>query len=284
MGKITWLASYPKSGRTWMRVFLQNYLYSREEADINTLEKTVASYRHFFDDLLGVETSNLTEGEIETYRARSFRLLAEQAPKDLILKVHDVFGMLADGSPIFPPQVSSGAVYILRNPLDVAVSYSFYAAEPIDKSIQDMANSQLALGAKPTRLYTHVRQKLGSWSQHVTSWADQRLIPVQIVRYEDLLAQPLEAFAGVVSFMGLAVDPERLQKAVEAASFTRLQKQEKDRSFGERPPRAQAFFRQGKAGSWREALSPAQRDQVIASHHDVMQRFGYLDPEGNPIF
>ena len=283
MGKILWLASYPKSGRTWMRAFLQNYLHE-DEADINSLETAVASYRLFFDDLLGVETSNLTEEEIQRYRSASFSFLAQEAPDHLILKVHDAFEELAGGRLLFPAEASCGVIYILRNPLDVAVSYAAFAGEPVEKSIRDLADPNLRLGSRQTRLYTHVHQNLLSWSRHVLSWVDQQSIPVHLVRYEDMLYSPLETFEGVIRFAGFQLDPARLQKAIEAASFGNLQKQEQEKGFRERPPTSPAFFRQGRAGSWREVLTDAQRDQIIFDQREVMQRFGYLTQTGEIVY
>ena len=285
MGKILWLASYPKSGNTWTRVFLENYCRpGLQAAAINSLEIMNASYRSYTDDLLGVETSNLTVDEIAQYRAQGLVFLAQQPSKNLILKVHDAFDAVPGGNALFAPQASRGAVYVLRNPLDVAVSYAAYLNEDLNQVIQSMASEKRALAYRTSRLYEQLQQQLRSWSQHVLSWMDQTLIPVRLVRYEDLFFHPAEAFAEVVRFAGLPESPERLQTAIEASSFSTLQKQEQENGFRERPLGAPAFFRKGQVGSWRGVLNDEQRDQIVRDHHEVMLRFGYLTGEGELVY
>ncbi len=74
--RIVWLASYPKSGNTWMRAFLSNYLADGDKpVDINSLDTggPIASARTIFDEAVGVEASDLTQDEIERYRPRVYR-------------------------------------------------------------------------------------------------------------------------------------------------------------------------------------------------------------------
>ncbi|HJX72016.1 MAG TPA: hypothetical protein VJ346_08695, partial [Bacteroidales bacterium] len=68
--KIVWLASYPKSGNTWFRIFLTNLLnHTNEPVDINNLyPSTIASSRSLFDEATGLESSDLTLDEIELLR------------------------------------------------------------------------------------------------------------------------------------------------------------------------------------------------------------------------
>jgi hypothetical protein len=47
------------------------------------------------------------------------------------------------------------------------------------------------------------------------------------------------------------------------------------RGFTERPKAAARFFREGRAGSWKDHLSPPQRDAISLNHREQMERFGY---------
>ena len=84
MGKIIWLASYPKSGNTWMRILLTNYLRNANmPANINNLDGgPIASARQVFDDNVGIEASDLTQDEIERYRPYVYEMMSEQAGID----------------------------------------------------------------------------------------------------------------------------------------------------------------------------------------------------------
>jgi hypothetical protein len=266
---IVWLASYPKSGNTWVRAFIANLrLGDRGPANINDLQIPTAANRHLFDQVAGVEASDLTPEEIARMRPRVYRQLAEDSAESVFLKIHDACG------PIVPADATAGAIYIIRNPLDVAVSFAHHMSKPIDWSVNEMASNTAAYHSDlPIR---NLNQTLVSWSGHVRSWVDQRAFPVHVVRYEDLHERPLEAFAAIATCCRLQNKPNSVQQAIERSSFEALQTQELKSGFRERPEKLASFFRQGRVGAWREVLSPAQIARIIDDHGPVMERFGYL--------
>jgi hypothetical protein len=75
--------------------------------------------------------------------------------------------------------------------------------------------------------------------------------------------------------LGLKPTPDRLQRAIRNSSFEKLRGQEEKQGFRERPEKAERFFRAGKAGQWRQLLSPEQIERVVSHHKDQMKRFGY---------
>ena len=278
MSQIVWLASYPKSGNTWLRVFLSHFLSNGNQAvDINALEMIrAAGRRDTFDEALGVESSDLTVDEIECLRPAVYRQFAERAPATLYLKLHDANTRTADGKPLIPPDATRGALYVVRNPLDVAISAAHHSGVSVEQSIERLGTEDLAVPSNVHRLDPQLRQRLLSWSAHVLSWLDQTEIPVHLMRYEDMLSQPLETFRSALRFIGLPGDEERVGRALGLSSFESLQRQEQARGFRERPAAATAsFFRQGKAGGWREVLTPAQVRRILQDHGAVMQRLGY---------
>ncbi len=276
MSKILWLASYPKSGNTWLRIFLANLRRDHHEpVDINDLDMPTAASRQLFDDAAGVEASDLTEEEIARCRPHVFQRLAALAPETIFLKTHDAYVHLPDGEPAIPGDATSGAIYIVRNPLDVAISFAHHFNRPVDIAIAIMGSKDYALpGQLPTQ---NLSQRLLSWSEHVLSWIDRAPFPVHEVRYEDMSERPLETFTATARFCGLRTDGECVARAIRHASFEQLRQQESARGFQERPEGAAAFFREGRANGWREVLSKSQVDRIVAAHGNVMRRFGYLD-------
>ena len=95
-------------------------------------------------------------------------------------------------------------------------------------------------------------------------------------RNEDMLSAPHKSFAAIDRFLQLGSPRDRLERAIRRSSFKVLQEQEKRRGFREKTEVAERFFRAGKAGQWRTALSRAQIDRVVEAHRDQMARFGYL--------
>ncbi len=283
MGEIVWLASYPKSGNTWVRVLLTNYLRDGEvPADVNELESTpIASARVWFDEWAGLEASALSDETIERLRPGVYRCLARAAAERLYMKVHDAWMRTADGEPLFPAEVTGGVIYIIRNPLDLVASVANHCGLTLRRSADLLCNPDATLAPSHGGLSDQLRQYTGDWSHHVTSWVDRSDLRLHLVRYEDLRADPLGAFAAIVRFCGLKLDEATAAKAVAFSDFRELQQQEQRGGFRERLPSANGlFFRQGQAGAWRRELPAELVARVIETQGPTMRRFGYLDDEG----
>lgn len=278
MKRLVWLASYPKSGNTWVRLFLTAYSHpEQDDLDINAIDVSLhAGNRDLFDRVIGLEASDLTPVEIDRYRPDVYRQLAVEAEEPLFIKVHDCWRRNADSASLFPPETTAAAIYIVRDPRGVAPSYANHYNLSLDAAIDRMADPHFGIAARLDRLASQLPQPMGSWSQHVVSWLDQPELPVLLVRYEDLHAAPAAQFARIVQAAGLPVDAERLALALARTRFDRLQAQEEAAGFKERLMGAPRFFRRGQAESWREELTPAQTERIVADHGPVMARLGYL--------
>ena len=285
-GKIVWLASYPKSGNTWFRVFLTNLLSESDEpASINDLERTpIASARGVFDSLTGLEASDLTYSEIDSMRPEIYQQISAEAEATRFMKVHDAYTLNDNKVPLFPTAASLGAIYFLRNPLDVAVSYAHHSGCSYDKAIAWMSDESHSFCGKPKRLHNQLRQKLLSWSTHPLSWLENPEIPTCLLRYEDMKQEPVATFHKAVTFAGLDYNRQAVEKALALSDFKTLQEQEKKEGFQEKSQSSEKFFRKGKIGSWREELNDNQAATIIADHRESMRRFGYLDANDEPVF
>ncbi len=275
-GRFGWLVSYPKSGNTWLRMMLSSLISARTVVDINGVGIGLATFAEM-DECLGIESGELTDAEISDARpALHAALLANSAGPLLLRKVHDRYWVTPSGVAAFTPELSRGAVYLGRDPRDVAVSYAHHRGVGIDETIERMADEAIVLGQAETSGKEQLPQPLGSWSGHVRSWLEQTDIPVLTVRYEDLLRDPLTALTRIAAHLGIDATAEQLQAAVAATRFDVLRTQEHTLGFRERLTDATApFFREGRAGGWRDRLSVAQHDRIIRRHGAVMARFGY---------
>ena len=143
--------------------------------------------------------------------------------------------------------------------------------ETPDTTIEILADP--SIGSKTNDKIVYEVHK--SWSIHVDSWTNPPRPGLAVLRYEDMLNNPIKAFGGLSQFLGLNPPRKRLERAIERASFKTLRRQEDEQGFKEKSPFAQKFFRDGRAGQWRELLTPAQIDKVAGAHKEQMQRFGY---------
>jgi len=286
MKGIVWLASYPKSGNTWFRAFLTNFLRAAETpVSINELGAgPMASSRRALDEALGYHSGELTPEEIDRLRPEWYLHQAHTATETIFSKIHQAYLHLPEGRPLIPPEATAAVLYFVRNPLDVCVSYALHSGhDGYDRAIHGMGPGAEEFEPTEGHARTQLRQQLRSWSRHVTSWVDALDLRVHVVRYEDMKTRPEATFGAAVRFIGLPDDPGRLKKAIAFSRFEEMQRQELAGNFRERWPRQRLFFRRGEPGSWRQALSAKQVAQIIADHGDVMRRWGYLQENGEPV-
>jgi aryl sulfotransferase len=282
---IVWLASYPKSGNTWFRVFLTNFLRDTSEpASINALFATpIASGRQFFDETLAIDAGDLTHDEYDSLRPDVYRAIAARAGETPYMKIHDANINTVGGEPLIPFDATSRAIYFVRDPRDVAVSLANHLGLSTGSAVAAMADVGFEFSSGVRGMPLQLRQRLLTWSGHVESWVDDVVFAVHVMRYEDMLARPAETFGAAVEFLGLPADEARLERAVRFSAFDELRRQESDGGFREKPENVEWFFHLGRVGAWREHLTAEEEARVVADQGAVMRRFGYVgSPEEVP--
>lgn len=268
--RIIWIASFPKSGNTWTRSFLAQYFMPPGEApDINNLRKfTTADVRQdFFDRAAGGPFVARDFEEWLQMRQKVVRLIAQSRPGHHFVKTHSRIDRMA-GHDLIPPEVTAAAIYVMRNPFDVAPSYARHLGIPLDQAIE-MMQSEQAMNATPSGIY----EVIGRWDVHLSSWTGAPGLPLHLMRYEDMLADTEKAFRGLLGFLRAPVQDGVLRRAIRASSFAALKKQEEEKGFIERPPQMERFFTRGEAGAWRDELSPVQIGRLRAAFLPALERW-----------
>ena len=259
--RIVWLASFPKSGNTWVRSFLANYFQPPGKTlDINSLRQfTTADVRQdFFDRANGRPFRGETMEDWIRVRPKALRLIAASKDGNHFVKTHCQVVKIGSIDLILP-EVTAAAVYIIRNPFDVAPSYARHLSLDMDAAIDRMTN-RTAVHANPNR----IMEIIGRWDDHVRSWTGAPGLPLHVMRYEDMLADAEKAYRALFGFLRVPVDKAQMRRTLKATSFRALQKQERETGFGERPAGMKQFFARGAAGGWREDLTPAQVARIRA--------------------
>jgi len=281
-GGFVWLASYPKSGNTWLRLALESLVGRGRAVDLSgTVGRRFSPLVGGLGDMameLDVEIGELPAALQDELLPDSLRLVAARPGRSeqLFRKVHDCWGRTPSGRLRLPPEVTYAAVHIVRDPRDIAPSWAHHAGLSIDAAIDFMADPDAAMGWLRRGPNSATPQPLTSWSSHAQSWLEARPTPLRL-RYEDMLADPAQALAAVARHCGLGGEPAAIAAAVVATQFDRLRAREAEIGFQGGQMNGRRFFRRGVAGGWRDSLTPAQAARITATHGDMMARLGY-DP------
>jgi len=279
--KIIWLASYPKSGNTWMRILLGYYLFGRAKnwnLDLNTLGRLMPGDASpaFFQQVSDKPLEMLTEEEIHALRP-AYQKRLTQYPRTMFVKTHSGF-FTEIGQPHIVPEYTEGAILIVRDPRDVACSVMRHFGFTADEAVDMMTDSQYCLGGAlpgmPKTAETVPWTRLGTWGRHAQSWAGLGKACL-LVKYEDLKNSPINFLQAYARWAGQKYDRKAALKAVRLSSIDTLRKREATEGFKERSHKADKFFGPAKVGRWREVLMPAQVSRLWAVNGDVAEDLGY---------
>jgi len=276
MSGIIWLASYPKSGNTWLRAFLANFFRNpARPVPINELPNYAVgdNFLIHYEQLTGKPAEAISDDEATRLRPVIHRWFARARGETVFVKTHSIVGKVGD-VPLITPDATAGAIYVIRHPFDVAESWAHHYQTSLDQAVEAICRPNNAL----PRTDKLLQQCLGSWAEHVHAWTTAPGLTRHVMRYEDMLAQPRATFGALIRFLDVPVERARLKKAIRFASFGELAGQERRGGFVEaRPDGKTRFFRAGAIGRGRDVLSPAQRERIVAELGEVMRRFGYDD-------
>lgn len=265
--RIIWIASFPKSGNTWARILLAYYFLPKEAGlDINSIHKFTLSdmRRDFFERANGGPIEKLDFDEWLALRSKVIPLIARSKPNFHFVKTHCALAKVK-GVSLIPPAFTAGAIYLLRNPFDVSLSYARHLSVDVDVAIDRMCDAENTNGS-----LQGIREPIGRWDAHVGTWTGTTGLHLKMFRYEDLLSDTEAQAKQMLSFFGIKVDLGKLRWAIRKASFKSLQKQETEMGFRERPQNMERFFVSGRSGGWKSELTSAQIERIFEAFEDTI--------------
>ena len=275
---IVWIASFPKSGNTWIRAFLSSYLYydvKKKSFDFNILKniKRFPNSQQFKD--IGVSPKNFEDV------AKSWIPLQKKINsnnKVNFLKTHNAFGGL-ENFPFTNKENTLGAIYLVRDPRDVLVSYSNHLNQTIKETMELVVGDDHKgyLDEMKKDVYGEIR---GSWSQNYNSWKNFNLGEKIIVRYEDLIEDPFAFFCKIINFLnklfGLEFNEEKIRQCIKITDFNNLQDLEKKLGFSENIKSKELFFNKGKVGQWKNKLDEKILYKIEKKFKKEMKELNYI--------
>ena len=210
--KIYWLASYPRSGNTWLRVLLAQAIYGKVKSSAE-----VAAYVP------------------SIHHAINGKHLMQR--KAIVMKTHWPYRAALP----FRSE-AAGAIYIVRHPVDVmasAIRYRFMerghhadavAPDELERKAREWAKVYLANRGAPH----WIREGYGRWDRNVGSWLNCRSMPVHVVRYEDLRDRTLECLTGICLFLDAQAGKAQLEQAVRNSTLESMNELERQEIAGDR--------------------------------------------------
>tara|TARA_Y100000816_G_scaffold289735_1_gene276798 strand:- start:389 stop:1171 length:783 start_codon:yes stop_codon:yes gene_type:complete len=171
-----------------------------------------------------------------------------------------------------------GAIYLVRDPRDVLVSYSHHLGSDYEKTFVHLSSSYNyeypSSGGK-----NYEKTLMGTWSEHYNSWKNYNSCKVLIVKYEDMILNDLNTFTKIINYLkeidGIELNMNKLNKALEQTRFSELQKMEKIEGFKEKG-KGDLFFRNGKIGAWKDDVPLNIIKKIEKLFKKEMTELGYL--------
>lgn len=251
---LIWLASYPKSGNTWVRLFLLSYLQDGKKSfgfgDLAKFISSEASNKLFLNTGL---KEPMDIKDIYKNRCEVHRTISNNTPKFRILKTHLAKYKYMNFKTI-NEDVTFKSIYIVRNPFDVCISMASFFKISIDDAISGLLDHNAYLDFDNDQ----VHQFLGSWELHIKSWAMAKDSPVLIVRYEDMHTDSESTFRKILNFLEIEIKQQQLLDTISTVSFEKMSNKEDIEGFPERPSSTTKFFRKGTPFQFRDIMSQSQ--------------------------
>ncbi len=233
---ILWLASYPKSGNTWLRCLLSSYYYTRNgEFNFDLLNKIpqfpAEEYFHKYRNFIKHPSDTVKYWKIEQEKINNKN-------KFIFLKTHCALSSINDFH-FTDAKNSIGAIYIIRDPRNLVTSLKNHFQLSYDEAYKFLVNKRNSLSTIDEDKSSLNFQPLGSWDFHVKSWIKYKNFPVLKIRYEDLIETTFQTFKKIILFVNEISNLDRgfdRKKAIDCiknTSFDKLRKMEEKTGFVE---------------------------------------------------
>ena len=272
---IFWIASYPKSGNTWIRAFLTTYIFSQNDNFNFELLKKIPIFPNKKQIRELVDVNDLKKNILDISKywiPAQQKLNLDKSIK--FFKTHTAC-VAHDGRWFTDENNSIGYIYVVRDPRSVACSYAKYANTPIDNVVRTMVNPN-SFGTNQDDIIADI---WSSWKINYLSWKKEKKFKGIIVKYEDLLTDPFNEFKNILLFLRdfykMDIIEDKIKSCIASCELNRLKKLEEKSGFSE-SIYGNKFFRKGEKDEWEKVLPVKLKKQIESAFKDEMIELDYL--------
>ncbi len=272
---IIWLASYPKSGNTFLRSIIASLVYSE---DGNFEMDKLASIRQFPRTVhfkgLTIDTGNIHE-------IKKYWLDAQEKinlnNKVIFFKTHNA-NIRIDNYPFTNKKNTLATIYVVRDPRNIVSSAANHYGFSLNEAKEFITTQK---GLRDTSKGSQgILTPLGTWSDHYNSWTlhNQNLL---LLKYEDLVINIREELNKIINFLKpfikFNLNENKINKIIETTNFNNLKKMENEGKYDEYVDnRKYSFFNKGPKNKWQDDLDTNIKNEIEKKFSDLMKKLGYI--------
>ena len=287
---IIWIASYPKSGNTWVRSLISAYLYSENGIFNFNLLKKIQQFpsktylKYFIEDFKDIK-------KVSNHWISAQDRINLFSDGTSFFKTHSALCSLENNS--FTNKANTkAAIYVVRDPRNLVTSFSHHYSYSMEESFNFIINKNKMIteGIWGSENFG-VATVLGNWSEHYKSWKNLKFAPILIVKYEDLIKDTKSTLISILNFLSnlidIKIDEKKITNTVNSCSFETLQKKEQIEGFFESVPLEKDakeedankkinFFYLGKKNNWKNLLDPKIEKKIRETFRKEMKELNYI--------
>lgn len=275
---IIWLASYPKSGNTWVRGFIISLLYTAEgTSNLENFEK-INQYplKSHFENLT-TDFNDITKFKKYYHKSQDIINLDN---KIKLLKTHNAL-LNVDGDNFSSTKNTLGVIHIVRDPRNVVTSLKHHYSIPDYKKAKEFLfdERKIIIGNFDKKDYP-LPTLLASWKTHYLSWKQVKLNYL-LIKYENLLNNPIQEFRKISNYLSklltVKISEKKIENSIRSNSFNNLKKMEESNGFGEFITHDnKKFFNLGPKNNWETLLERKTADEIKDKFKNEMKELGYI--------
>jgi hypothetical protein len=276
---IIWIASYPKSGNTWLRSLISSYYFSKGMFNLLDLKKIPNfSVSDFINDSLLLQNGV----DVAKQWLNVQREINKNYKKTLFFKTHNA--SVAINKNLFTDSDNTaGCIYVVRDPRNIITSYKNFEKKTYEEILNHMKNKEAFLFSEKKTGFKSF-EFIGSWADNYNSWFHNKLgIPICLIKYEDLVKDTLGELRKIIDFIAnvqniknYSFNSEKAERGISDSSFDNLSKMEQDGGFNEARG-DQKFFNMGEKNNWQKLLPISIKENIEKSFYIEMKELNYLN-------